>query len=459
MRSVEILPHARFFRGSAKNAYSYVILPVLQWFLLIESQRFARRLPVLSDVAARRGALKHVALLSFLSGLPLALTTGTLEAWAASEGFALKTIAWLGLAGFAYLLKPLIAPLIDAIPLRGSRRKMWIRIAGYAIVLCISGMAFGAAGHSLIIVAVAAFLLAFAAAFFDVAFNAWQIDRFRSVDTDYAVALSVWGFRCAMLVSGGIAVFYATSIGWAASLTGIALIALLLISTIKIDESPLADTVDEPNPWAFAWRAAKDWAGKSHLAAFVVFVVSFKLTDALAQALAGTMLLREAGFTLEELAIVGKSWGLLAGLIGSVLGAAFATRLKLVPFICIICVLQGATNLGYLTLLHGGTLQLLAAVVAFEQLVGGVGNAALLVLTMRLTNPCFSATQFGIWSSLGLLPRTIVAPIAAWGVVSFGWHDYLCLTTLACVPPIIAIWLARNSRVLNEKWGKHELNT
>ena len=89
---------------------------------------------------------------------------------------------------------------------------MWVRLGGYAIVLCMSGMAYGATQHNLAIVGISAFFLAFAAAFFDVAFNAWQLDRFRCVDTDYAVALSVWGFRCAMLVSGGIAVFYATVI-------------------------------------------------------------------------------------------------------------------------------------------------------------------------------------------------------------------------------------------------------
>lgn len=86
--------------------------------------------------------------------MPLALTTGTLEAWAASEGYSLKTIAWLGLAGFAYLLVPLIAPLIDAIPLGGSRRAMWVRLAGYAIVFCMSGMAYGTAQHNLAIVGV-----------------------------------------------------------------------------------------------------------------------------------------------------------------------------------------------------------------------------------------------------------------------------------------------------------------
>ena len=175
------------------------------------------------------------------------------------------------------------------------------------------------------------------------------------------MALSVWSFRSAMLVSGGIAIFYATPIGWAATLAGIAFIALLLISTAKIQE-PQLNTATESKPWALAWTAAKDWVGKRHIVAFVVFVASFKLTDALAQALANTMLLRQAGFTLEELAIVAKSWGLLAGLAGSAMGALLTIRIKLVPFICILCLTQGLTNLGYIFLVNGGTLQLLAAV-------------------------------------------------------------------------------------------------
>ena len=43
-------------------------------------------------------------LLGFASGLPLALTSGTLQAWMTVEGVDLKTIGFFSLVGQAYVL-------------------------------------------------------------------------------------------------------------------------------------------------------------------------------------------------------------------------------------------------------------------------------------------------------------------------------------------------------------------
>ena len=62
--------------------------------------------------------------LGFASGLPLALTGGTLQAWATVEQVSLQEIGFLTLVGTAYTLKFLWAPVIDryAPPFLGRRR-------------------------------------------------------------------------------------------------------------------------------------------------------------------------------------------------------------------------------------------------------------------------------------------------------------------------------------------------
>ena len=52
-------------------------------------------------------------LLGFSSGLPLALTAGTLQAWLAVEGVDIVTIGWFALVGQPYTYKFLWAPLMD----------------------------------------------------------------------------------------------------------------------------------------------------------------------------------------------------------------------------------------------------------------------------------------------------------------------------------------------------------
>src|SRR3954467_10792219 len=71
-------------------------------------------------------------LLGFSSGLPLALTAGTLQAWLTVEGVDLKTIGWFALVGQPYTYKFLWAPLMDryALPFLGRRRGGLVRAAG-----------------------------------------------------------------------------------------------------------------------------------------------------------------------------------------------------------------------------------------------------------------------------------------------------------------------------------------
>ena len=64
-----------------------------------------------------------VLLLGFSSGIPLALTGGTLQAWMAVTGVDLRTIGIFALAGAPYTLKFIWSPLMDRYmpPLLGRR--------------------------------------------------------------------------------------------------------------------------------------------------------------------------------------------------------------------------------------------------------------------------------------------------------------------------------------------------
>lgn len=76
-----------------------------------------------------------VTLLGFSSGLPLALTSSTLQAWFASAGISLKTIGVLSLIGLPYSLKFIWSPIMDKlIPPLWGRRRGWIGIC--QVLLC-----------------------------------------------------------------------------------------------------------------------------------------------------------------------------------------------------------------------------------------------------------------------------------------------------------------------------------
>src|ERR1700732_3991931 len=70
-----------------------------------------------------------VLLLSFSSGLPLALTGSTLQAWFTQSGVNLVTIGALTLVGIPYVWKFMWAPVMDRfVPPWWGRRRGWISI-------------------------------------------------------------------------------------------------------------------------------------------------------------------------------------------------------------------------------------------------------------------------------------------------------------------------------------------
>ena len=140
--------------------------------------------------------------LGFASGLPLALTSGTLQAWMTVEGLDIKTIGFFSLVGQAYIFKFLWAPLMDRFtpPLLG-RRRGWLLVTQLGLVLGIAAMAFCPPHQALWALAALATLVAFLSASQDIVFDAYSTDVLRPAERGVGAAVKVLGYRLAMLVS------------------------------------------------------------------------------------------------------------------------------------------------------------------------------------------------------------------------------------------------------------------
>ena len=86
--------------------------------------------------------LAVIFLLGFASGLPLALTGGTLQAWMTVEGVSLATIGIFTLVGLPYTWKFLWSPFMDRfVPPFLGRRRGWLFLTQLALAALIAGMA------------------------------------------------------------------------------------------------------------------------------------------------------------------------------------------------------------------------------------------------------------------------------------------------------------------------------
>lgn len=387
-------------------------------------------------------------ILGFSSGLPLALTSGTLQAWMTVENIDLKTIGFFSLVGQAYVFKFLWSPLMDRYtpPLLG-RRRGWLLITQILLLLAIVGMGFMSPASHLRWMAALAVVVAFCSASQDIVFDAWKTDVLTPEERGSGAAISVLGYRLAMLVSGGLALWLADRyLGWQATYWLMAALLIPCIIATLLAPEP-SDVIPAPRSLEQAVLAPlKDFFGRNNAWLILMLIVMYKLGDAFAMSLTTTFLIRGLGFDAGEVGVVNKTLGLFATIVGALAGGVLMQRLTLFRALLIFGILQGVSNAGYWLLsVTDKHMVTMACAVFFENLCGGMGTAAFVALLMTLCNKSFSATQFALLSALSAVGRVYVGPIAGWFVEAHGWPTFYLFSVIAAVPGILLLLVCRRT--------------
>jgi len=395
-------------------------------------------------------------LLGFSSGLPLALTSGTLQAWLTVDGVDLHTIGLFTLVGLPYTLKFLWSPLMDRfVPPWLGRRRGWMIATQLALMLGIAAMGFSSPQHAPLTLAALALVVAFISASQDIAFDAYRADVLRDKERGIGAAVSVLGYRVAMLVSGAVALIVADRLGWQftyilmAGLLAVGMVAALFGPEPEIDVTPprtLKEAVVGPLQEFFARRGA---------VLLLLAIVLYKLGDAFAGTLSTAFLLRGVGFSLTDVGAVNKGLGTVAVIAGALFGGVLMVRLGLFRALLLFGILQAVSNLSFMLLAWvGKDYALLVTAVAFENITGGMGTAAFVAFLMALCNHRYTATQYALLSAFAALGRQYLGAPAGYLVEAVGWVEFFFITTLVALPGVWLLWKLRTEiRALDRDAG------
>jgi PAT family beta-lactamase induction signal transducer AmpG len=430
---------------------------------LIDNQRmttWASRWYRYTEVFRSR-RIASVLLLGFASGLPLALTSGTLQAWLTVEGVDIKTIGIFTLVGQAYVFKFLWAPVMDryaprfavlgllhsAVP---GRRRSWLALTQLALAAGIAALGSLSPAHALSALAALAVLVAFCSASQDIVFDAWRTDLLLPAERGAGAAMVTLGYRVAMVVSGGLALWIADRwLGWHAMywlMAGLMVGALAV--TLWLAPDPPASVVVPKTLDEAVFGPLKEFFGRPAALAFLLLIVLYKLGDAFALALTSTFLIRGMGFDPGEVGIVNKSFGLVATILGALIGGTLMAQLGLYRSLLTFGLLQLFSNLAYWVLaVSPKSLLGMAAAVGIENLCGGMGTAAFLALLMALCHREFSATQYALLSALAAVGRVYVGPASGVMVEAWGWPVFY-LFSVAMGVPGVALLLGMRKRIV-----------
>jgi MFS transporter, PAT family, beta-lactamase induction signal transducer AmpG len=431
-------------------------------------------------------------LLGFSSGLPFALTDDALRAWMTKTQFDLKTIGWFGLVTLPYSLKFLWSPVLDRyVPPFLGRRRGWmvlgqiglfITVLAIAIVMAvIPELGTAARPMGLQVLAAVAVTTTFLSATQDIAIDAYRTDVLEKHEVGAGASVAILGYRVSLLLTGWIAFNLADRIGW--SLVYAVLAALMGIGLIASFRAPEPIHDDRP-PETFERAVVQPFVeffqrlGWKQALFALVFIILFRLGDAMVAKMAVPFLGGKGlGFSDGDIGNIRQGMGLVATIVGTLMGGAVLSRIGINRSLWIFGGLQAISNVGYLILaMVGKNYPTMIAAINVENFCGGLGTAGFLGFLMSLCNAQFSATQFALLSSLMAVGRDLIASpasgeiaqkIQAWlqtnpeiaanlligNVAQKAWALFFIVTLLAAIPgllllPFFAPW---NGKLLSDR--------
>ena len=410
-----------------------------------------------------------ILLLGFSSGLPLALSGSTLLLWMKDVGVDLGTIGLFSLVGVPYTIKFLWAPVVDAfdVPILGrllGHRRGWLVFAQILLMAAIVLLGMQDPLKAPLMVALAAVIVATASATQDIVIDAFRVEYLPTENQAAGMAYFVAAYRIGMLVStaGAVAlVAYLEYIGvdkslvWTygyaamAALVVIGMIAALLAKEPRAKEreaEALSSGERTGNPLARFFRAAyaafADFFSKTDALLILLFVVLFKLTDALAGVMTGPFVL-DIGFDKASYAAIIKGVGLAASLLGGVAGGLLARAMPLSRALMVAGILQALANFTFAWQAELGVNHAaLVLAISTENFTSAIGTVVFIAyLSALCTSPAHTATQFALLTALASVGRTMLASPAGYIAETTGWVWFFIICAAAAIPGLLLLWL------------------
>jgi PAT family beta-lactamase induction signal transducer AmpG len=264
-------------------------------------------------------------------------------------------------------------------------------------------------------IAMGGLTIAVCSASLDVVIDAFRVEIAERSEQAAGVAMASSGYRVAMIISGAGIFAIAHYMGWKiAFMSMAALIAILTIVVLLFISEPEFEykkrAWDEQIKVMF-WDPMADFIAKPYFGWILVFVISFKLSDALLLSLITPFLL-DIGFDKLEIAQVVKGYGVAASIVGSLIGGYLSAKMPMRGFLVTGLLLQMLSNLFYIPVyISGHNIQVLVFATTVEYVCSGISAVALVAYISTLCSHSsrpLSMHSFLLWQLLVALLYPVV---------------------------------------------------
>ena len=401
--------------------------------------------------------------LGMSSGFPFAMIGATLASRLAEDGIDKKSVTAFALVILAYNLKFLWAWLIEGLrlPLIGrlGQRVSWMLVAGTLVIAAVINLGLVDPDADLGATVVAAILLGFAGATYDIIIDAYRIEILEPRQLGVGAGMSQYGWRIGATAAGGLALVLAQRFGWEVAYIACSAFALPAMLTALVMGEPARHQAIAQRRKAGEMMQAiigpfTEFFRRTGALLVLLFIVLHKIGDTLAN-LTFRLLFNDLGFTKDEIAIYDVGVGFWALLAGVFVGGVLYSKLGLKRSVLLSLILMGVSNFSFAGLAAIGHSNLaMAGAIGFENFASGIGGVTVVAYFSALTDLRFTAAQYALISAAASIVGRIVTGTTAGSMIeAIGYVNFYLLTTVLALPGIILFWLMMRAGLIDQSMG------
>ncbi|MEP0175506.1 MAG: MFS transporter [Paraglaciecola sp.] len=425
--------------------------------------------------------LLTIFLFGIASGFPWVMISSVMSAWLKDEGLSRSSIGLFGSIFLAYSINFLWSPLLDRIrlPWLGQRRGWIVAMQSLIVFGCLS-IANISVQDNLFMLALFGLLIAVFSATQDIAIDAYRVDIIGVNEKNKlaaAAAMATAGWWTGYGGLGSIPFFIADlpSWDWPQIYYILAALMALLMVTAFVSKEPVTNREQQqfsaqqqytkllqqrgmqPNllsrllNWMLVtviepFREFFSRNGLRLALSILLFIFLFKIGEAFLGRMS-IVFYKELGFSNSDIGSYSKILNWWVTIIFAVLGGMVNIRYGIYRGLMIAGIAMAASNIMFALMAEVGPNKLLfVAAIFVDGFTAAWSSVALVAFISLLCNRAFSATQYALMVSLGVLGRTVLASGSGYIVdwMNGNWSLFFILTAVMVTPSLCFLRFIRD---------------
>lgn len=373
---------------------------------------------------APREVLVATGVLAMASGLPMGVLSELLPVYLRDTGASLAVVgATTGLLA-PYTFKALWSPAVE----RLGTLRLWamLTLTGVAAVCAVGG----AWGPWLLPAFTVAAVLS---ATQDVAVDGWVVGIVPPEHQGRASGLRVAGYRAAMALSGGGAVWLAGRLAWPVAWAAVAALAAALVLAMGALPAPVRPAPSGGAEW---WGELLRWLAERGSLTAILFAILYKLGDAAMAPMVKPFWLA-SGLSLEDVGLYSVLVGSLLTAGGALVGGELVSRVGLRRGVWLLGGLQLLSNAVYAWVAVAPFREGILAAGVFESLSQGLGTAPLFAVLMRACGRSQPTVRYAILTAAAALSRVLAGLVSGIATESWGYAGWFGFTAVLALPALL----------------------